>query len=167
MTNRESARNRIDADLLITPSLLDRLIDDDPSAAADPPPPRGRAAYKKFEASVARDLEWLLNSRRIPDPEAEEFQEVSTSVYYYGLPDISSLSLSSSSDRNRLLRMMEVTISKLEPRLKDVRVSLEQQPGYVRVLRFRIEGLLDMDPAPEVVSFDTELQVTSGQYEVK
>jgi type VI secretion system protein ImpF len=35
------------------------------------------------------------------------------------------------------------------------------------VLRFQIEGLLDMDPAPERISFDTVLQLSSGEYQVK
>jgi len=35
------------------------------------------------------------------------------------------------------------------------------------VLRFQIEGMLDMNPAPERISFDTVLQLTSGEYQVK
>jgi type VI secretion system protein ImpF len=34
-------------------------------------------------------------------------------------------------------------------------------------LRFQIEGLLIMDPAPEHISFDTVLQLASGEYQVK
>ena len=36
-----------------------------------------------------------------------------------------------------------------------------------RVLRFQIEALLKMDPAPEQVLFDTVLQLNSGEYQVK
>jgi type VI secretion system protein ImpF len=35
------------------------------------------------------------------------------------------------------------------------------------VLRFQIQGLLDMDPAPEHISFDTVLQLSSGEYQVR
>jgi type VI secretion system protein ImpF len=35
------------------------------------------------------------------------------------------------------------------------------------VLRFQIEALLKMDPAPEQVLFDTLLQLNSGEYQVK
>lgn len=163
----DRGRNRIEADSIITPSLLDRLVVQDPENPADPPPPRGRTSYRNFEAGVARDLEWLLNSRRNPDPLLEGFPDILNSVYGYGLPDISSLTLSSPADRTRLLRMLETTIAKFEPRLKDIKVSLDHQPGYVRVLKFRIEAMLDVDPAPEMVSFDTELQVGSGEIEVK
>jgi type VI secretion system protein ImpF len=34
-------------------------------------------------------------------------------------------------------------------------------------LRFQIEGVLKMDPAPEQISFDTVLQLTTGEYQVK
>ena len=39
--------------------------------------------------------------------------------------------------------------------------------GGYRALRFVIEGLLCMDPAPEPVRFDTVLELSKGQYEVK
>ena len=34
-------------------------------------------------------------------------------------------------------------------------------------MRFQIEALLKMDPAPEHISFDTVLQLSSGEYQVK
>jgi type VI secretion system protein ImpF len=46
-------------------------------------------------------------------------------------------------------------------------VPLEETAHGTRTLRFRIEGLLIMDPAPEHVSFDTVLELTSGEYEVR
>jgi type VI secretion system protein ImpF len=46
-------------------------------------------------------------------------------------------------------------------------VPLETVAGATRTLRFRIEGMLVMDPAPEHVSFDTVLELTSGGYEVR
>ena len=36
-----------------------------------------------------------------------------------------------------------------------------------RILRFQIEALLKMDPAPEQIVFDTVLQLNSGEYKVK
>ena len=37
---------------------------------------------------------------------------------------------------------------------------------FLRLL-FQIEGLLQMDPAPEQVSFDTTLQLSSGEYQIR
>jgi len=47
----------------IVPSLLDRLIDDDPDQPQEPAARRFQD-MRAFEASVAHDLESLLNTRR-------------------------------------------------------------------------------------------------------
>ena len=55
-----------------------------------------------------------------------------------------------------------------EPRLANVRViPLEISPKGLRTMRIRIEGLLMMDPAPEHISFDTMLQLTTGDFSIK
>ena len=125
-------------------------------------------AERALKASLRRDLEWLLNTRRIVDPPPESLVEVNRSVYNYGLPDFSAYSLNSPKDRNRLLRALEVTIAIFEPRLAGVKVTAVETPTPgSRMLRFQIEGLLLKDPAPEQVSFDTVLQLANGEYQVK
>ncbi len=151
----------------VTQSVLDRLIDRDPSAAADPPPSRA-ASVRQLKTSLRRDLEWLLNSRRNPDEAGSEFEHLERSLYNYGLPDINSLQWNSTRDRQRLARMIETAIAYFEPRLDRVKVTaLDAAGGTIQVLRFQIEGMLKMDPAPELISFDTVLQLTSGEYQVK
>jgi predicted component of type VI protein secretion system len=44
---------------------------------------------------------------------------------------------------------------------------MERVEGGYRALRFVIEGLLCMDPAPEPVRFDTVLELGKRAYEVK
>jgi type VI secretion system protein ImpF len=36
-----------------------------------------------------------------------------------------------------------------------------------RRLRFHIEGMMKLDPAPEEITFDTVLELGSGEYKVK
>ena len=62
---------------------------------------------------------------------------------------------------------MESAIATFEPRLKRAKVRMERVEGGYRALRFVIEGLLCMDPAPEPVRFDTVLELGKGAYEVK
>jgi type VI secretion system protein ImpF len=117
---------------------------------------------------LRRDLEWLLNTRQIVHGVPEEFPELEGSLYGYGLPDVSNLSGSSIRDRNRLLRMLESTITAYEPRLSGVKVNVvESGSNSGRQLRFQIEALLLMDPSPELVSFDTVLELSSGEYQIK
>jgi type VI secretion system protein ImpF len=86
----------------------------------------------------------------------------------FGLPDLTSFSLSSPKDRTRLLRALQNTIRVFEPRLANVRiVPLDANDPSRNTLSFRIEGLLIMDPAPEHVSFDTVLELARGEYAVK
>ena len=56
-----------------------------------------------------------------------------------------------------------------EPRLRDVHVSIvEDSDAHLnRALSFQIEGMLDMDPAPELVSFDTVRDFISGTFQVR
>jgi type VI secretion system protein ImpF len=104
----------------------------------------------------------------VATPPPESLTEVNRSLYNYGLPDFSAYSLNNPKDRNRLLRALEVTIALFEPRLAGVKVTpIEDPNASSRVLRFQIEGLLIKDPAPEQVSFDTVLQLTNGEYQVK
>jgi type VI secretion system protein ImpF len=157
---------RYEPDPNVTLSVLDRLIDNDPSSPVDPP--AGRAhSLRQLKAALRRDLEWLLNTRRTPDAIQDAALQLYKSLYNYGLPDISNLSMLSIADQNRLLRMMENTLALFEPRLKSTRVLLESAGAGSRILRFLIEGLLRLDPAPERVSFDTLLELTSREYEVK
>jgi type VI secretion system protein ImpF len=151
----------------VTVPVLERLIDRDPTVAAEPPLTRAQSV-RLLKASLRRDLEWLLNTRRTPDAVDTEYKELEQSLFNYGLADISTLSWDSVRDRSRLSRMIEKTISTFEPRIKRLRVvPLESTGAAKHVLRFQIEGLLDMDPAPEHISFDTVLQLSSGDIQVK
>jgi type VI secretion system protein ImpF len=153
-------------ELIVTPSVLDRLIDLEPRQAEDSPSTRAQSV-RRLRMAVRRDLEWLLNTRRNPDAAPESLAELSQSVYNYGLPDFSAVSLNSPKDRDWLLIEVERTVALFEPRLKDVRVTLAETEGLQRTLHFQIEGMLQMDPAPEQVSFDTILQLTNGEYQIR
>ena len=152
----------------VQPSLIDRLTDENPRASADP-----RTTYaeslRQFKLSVQRDLEWLLNTRRTPEPPPEDLTELSRSVYNYGIPNVTSLSRDSLPARKRLLRQVEEALMLFEPRLTGVRLSLVDLEGEERrrELRFVVEATLRLDPTPEQVVFDTVLHYSSGQVDVQ
>jgi type VI secretion system protein ImpF len=151
----------------VQPSVLDRLTDESPRTSAD-----SRITYAEslriFKAAVQRDLEWLLNTRRIVEAATEDFEELQKSVYNYGMPDITSLSRDSTASRSQLLRQVEETLAIFEPRLTNVRVSMVDVEGEAlrRELRFVVEATLKLDPTPEQVMFDTVLHFSSGQIDV-
>ena len=146
----------------ITISVLDRLIDAEPDNRLENPLSRAQSV-RLLKNSVRRDLEWLLNTRRIGIPPDEGLKEVNRSTYVYGLPDLSAISVGSSGDRNRLVRQLTATINTFEPRLTNVRVVLVEAPDSGKKdMRMRIEAMLRMDPVPEPISFDTVIELKSG-----
>jgi type VI secretion system protein ImpF len=104
-------------------------------------------------------VEFAANRQRYPD----ELKETTSSVANYGLPDFTSFSAKSPSERNRVRRTLETAISIFEPRLIDVIVNIEPMRDGERVLRFRVDARLKIDPVPEPITFDTVLQLGSGQ----
>lgn len=157
---------RTDNEVRITPSVLDRLLDYEPELSREPIASRAKS-LRQLKQSVKRDLEWLLNTRRMVEKLPSELKEVGQSLAAYGLPDFSSLSVESPADQKRLRREIEDTIRIFEPRLDDVVVTVEPVRETERVLRFRIDARLKIEPAPEPVTFDTMLQLGSGQYTVQ
>jgi type VI secretion system protein ImpF len=158
---------RFEAEQTVTQSLLERLIDRDPGVQSEPAPSRAQSV-RLLKASLRRDVEWLLNTRRTPEPADDAYPELARSSFNFGLPDVTTLSYTSGKDRARLARMLESTLAVFEPRLDRIKVTaLDPGTTNAHVLRFQIEGLLLMDPAPEHISFDTVLQLSSGEYQVK
>jgi type VI secretion system protein ImpF len=152
---------RSTTETLVTQSVLDRLME-----VEDWPSTRSQST-RYFRDGLKRDLEWLLNTRQPPIPELASKPAAKGSVINYGLPDISSLGLSSASDQRALRIAIETCLRNYEPRLMDIRVTLESSDTVDRRLRFHIEGNMRLDPAPEEISFDTVLELTSGEYKVK
>jgi type VI secretion system protein ImpF len=154
-------------DVSLVPSILDRLLDEHPDVSREPVEKR-QQTVRELEMAVARDLEALLNTRQETFEDLPpEYQEVNRSLLTYGLPDFTSCSLAIDEDRMRVLRAVERTIAKFEPRLQRVRVQLETPRNHDRGLRFRIDALLRVHPSPEPVTFDAVLQLSTQQYVVR
>jgi type VI secretion system protein ImpF len=156
---------RQDMDHSVTIPLLDRITDRDPRNSQEVMLTRAQSVRLLKEA-LRRDIEWLLNTRQIPEASTDPKAELTRSLYNYGLQDVTHFSLSSSRDQNKLTWLLETTVAQFEPRLMGARVYMDTVEEGSRQLRFRIDGLLIMDPAPERITFDTTLDLTSQTYEV-
>lgn len=154
-------------DAAVTLSVLDRLMDDDPRTSTEAPLTRAQSV-RLLRDGVRRDLEWLLNSRQVAVMPRESLKELGHSAYVYGLPDFSGYNLGAVAAETKITRQLQASLKFFEPRLARVRVvPIEPLAAKGRTFRFRIEALLLMDPAPEHISFDTVLQLTTNQYEVQ
>lgn len=144
-------------------SILDRLIDDQPGISREPV--RHRVlSINQIKASVIRDLENLLNARRQITPVPADYREVSNSLFVYGLRDFTSEDPRSPSIKQQLRNDVEKTISRFDSRLRNVIVRLEASAQNERNVRFRISGLLVVDPVTEPVTFDTFFDINRGEY---
>jgi type VI secretion system protein ImpF len=149
-----------DRSRVVRRSVLDRLVQ-----TGEPEPRTWQDSVRACKAAVLRDLQWLLNTRRVTLEAGSELPELQQSVYHYGLPDVTSFSADSPTVRRALLRRIEAAIELFEPRLAGVRVSeAEDSQNGTRGVHFVIEGLLRLHPDPEPISFDTVLDAASGRF---
>ncbi|TMP72010.1 type VI secretion system baseplate subunit TssE [Pseudoalteromonas sp. S1609] len=138
-------------------SILDRLIDDEPDFQDAPSRTEG-ISISELRKNVRRDIEELLNARIQWHTWPAQYAELATSCLSYGLPDFSSMSVSSHEGRALLCETVRNTILKFEPRFIEVEVFTDDEVPVNRVLNLRINALLYADPEPEFISFDSEVE---------
>jgi type VI secretion system protein ImpF len=167
-----------DIDGFPTPSLIDRLSNDEPDFydATDvdaggklrrqASKAKSREAVKRYENSVRRDLEWLLNSRRVKDDRLERYPQLQKSVFCYGIPDLNSEDPSRTHDRDELLHNMEDAVALFDRRLRDVSIEFGAPMLGSHLLHFQIAGVVMMDPVPAEVAFQSSLDPTNGECKV-
>jgi type VI secretion system protein ImpF len=147
-------------------SLLDRLIDNDSQSTSGGA--LRQASIDEIKAAVARDVEYLLNSRIAwADDDLDGLPNCQTSVLTCGVTDFVGMSLASARDRAVVCEAIERALQRHERRLQNVVVTLKAQPGDTQTLVFAIEALLVIYPLQEPVSFDALMAPMTGQYSVR
>ena len=130
----------------------------------------GSVGLREIKQAVFHDLQWLLNSRQWWPTGFEPLEEIPTSILNYGTPDLSTYSWISSDDRRRVCTMIENVIKTFEPRLipRTVKVYLVERDAVDDFsVRLRIDAVLAFDPYTESVSFDTDIHVDTGAFQLK
>ena len=148
-----------------TPGLFDRLMDVPVSGATGATV--SRMSVEDLKDSVARDLEALLNTRTvIPEMLLKRYPECARSIVTYGLNDFAGRSLSSTDDRAYICMCLEKAIARHEPRLRNVKASLEVREDSTNRLNFAITALMVVSTSQEPVNFDAVLQPSSLHYTI-
>lgn len=135
--------------------LFDRLVDTD-RAVAHEPRPRRTLDPAGLRASLARELDRLLNTRTPLAFDALERRPRST--LDYGIPDLSLFWPFDADSEARLIAVIERTIAAFEPRLGHPRVTLERLAGERRSLLAMVTGELTIGTLVEPVSFPVVLR---------
>lgn len=151
----------------LVPSILDRLIDTEPGKKMEGYGSRTQM-LKELRESVRRDLQNLLNTRARWLAPPEHLTALRRSLFSYGIPDFAGADLSSAADKEKFRALIEAVIQHYETRFKSVHVSIVEDDGDMeRALRFRIDALLNVEPAVKPVVFDSSLEPVTRTIEVK
>jgi type VI secretion system lysozyme-like protein len=138
-----------------TPSLLDRLVD--ACHGLDRPQPA------RLD-SLVDDIEALLNTCCIAtNDQHDAFPETAASIQCYGSPAPQATSVNTHDERNASARRIEKTLRRFEPRLKRVRVRVEDSKSRSPVGRFCIEASLGDDNG---LSLALHVRSTSGRTQI-
>jgi len=144
-------------------SLLDRLTDEAPRESREYRPFR-IMDRPDIRAAIARDLGWLLNTRT--PLTAEEFDNQELTVIDYGVLDFGTGTPANVKDQKRRAALTEKAIRTFEPRLQEVKVSIEMEMDSERSLRMTIEAVMVADNVREPVSFMTIYDAETGKMEI-
>jgi len=141
--------------------LLERLMDAEPDEQSDRPL-TAAAAMDALRASICRDLEVLLNTRRRWRSWDPRLVGLDHSLVGYGLPDFASGAFNDARRREEFRLLVEASIRRFEPRIVTVQVTLaEATDNASGTLRLRVDALLRAEPAPEPITFDTVIDLLS------
>jgi type VI secretion system protein ImpF len=132
----------------MTASLLDRLVQSEDR----------RSPVARLRASIARDLEAMLNSRRRMLSWPAELEELDRSLLNYGLDDLVNETLTADEFRTRFVDEVEGLLRRLEPRIGRFEVTLLPNKDELdRTLRLRISGVVTIDGERQELMFDSHL----------
>jgi len=146
-------------------SILDRLIDNAPEQTQEAPRTQ---VIAELRDAIRRDLEFLLNTRwHCMHNDKLELAEDPV-LMDYGIPDFTSLNLNDEDNRIRLTHLLEKIVAKNESRFKSVKIKLiENASAIERILHFRIDALLDVEPAEIPISFDSTVNPATRSFVLK
>jgi type VI secretion system protein ImpF len=162
---------------LILPSLFDRLTDSVPTTDWE--------VAEVLERSIKRDLEQLLNSRKLESCEHDlsPYPEVQTSVLNYGIDEYAGL-IRNDVNIYKVTEMIRQAIIQFEPRIipstievvadcnqdesqkvfSDLPKDLKNKIFEKGAFEFIIRGVVCMTEAP--IDFHTQMSLSSGRIKV-
>jgi len=154
----------------LQPSLLDRLTDEAPEQREEA---RSRRVISlaRLRKLVRRDLAWLLNAGHMePLVDLSPYPAVRESALNFGIPDLSGSAVADL-DREDIERIIKNAVLTYEPRIlaKSLRVRADISADRMsqNAIVFEIEGQLWAQPMPAELFLKTEVDLGTGQVDVR
>ncbi len=156
-----STMSSIDKSKKLKMPVLDCLIDDSPENVSETIQ-SATLLLDTLKESVRRDLENVFNTRQCCISPPGELPELHASLLNYGLPDLATINLESSSAVQDFCSQVETTIANYEPRIRSVKIHSSQglDPND-KCFRFKVEAVLHASPSHETIIFDSSLDPVS------
>lgn len=155
----------------LQPALLDRLTDDAPERKQEPREARVISS-QKLRAAVIRDLGWLLNATRPhPGVDGDDAPHAERSVINFGLPALSG-ETASTLDIGGLESRLRRAIVDFEPRIDPATLRVRALAAqdlldHHNQIQFEIHGQLWAQPVPIEMLLRTEVDLETGQVDVR
>jgi len=147
----------------LIPPVLDRLLEQNRDADFR----KSHHIVRCIRESIRRDMENLFNTRYCIISPPEEYTNLDDSVLNFGLPDLSTINMTTFDNRNEFCRRMEKTILKFEPRIKTVKVKTEASLDNENpTIHFRVEATLNVNPLQELIIFESLLNPVNQTVDV-
>jgi len=139
---------------LLIPPLFDRFLEQNKSADFR----QSHQIVRTLRESIRRDLENLFNTRYCCVSPPEGYSHLDDSLLNYGLPDLSTINMTSYGSRSDLCRRIEKAVLKFEPRIRSVKVKTDTVlDNEDPTIRFRVEATLNVNPLQELIIFESAL----------
>lgn len=132
--------------------LFDRLAGREAVPYGDPPCPLRILDRTELNESLQRELQRLLNTRR-PEFKSAALADMEPTVIEYGLPDYSAMYTQNPEDKKKLVNLIQSTIERFEPRLRDVKVEAAILGNSEKSLLVKVAGTVQIGRETERMSF--------------
>lgn len=153
----------------LQPSLLDRLTDDEPDKKLEGRDQRVLSP-RRLKDSVLRDLAWLFNTGALDGMEnLDAYPEVARSVLNYGIQNLAGITVTGA-DLVNIERRLRKSVQDFEPRIMPTSLKvkvLTNESMNAKAMVFTIEGDLWAQPLPLHLYIRTEIDLESGQVQIR
>jgi type VI secretion system protein ImpF len=153
--------------MALSTSFLDRLIDEAPDRPSDQPLTRTEEIWAARNG-FRRDLEALLNTRRLCRTPLKTLHALQFALPSYGTDDFVGAPIATQEQRQDFAASIERTIELFEPRFLSVKVTpvRTRDPSERRRL-LRIEAVVRLEHDHEPVVFESTLDLVTRRFNIE
>ena len=147
----------------ILPSLFDRIINDPMGIQI----PKQFLTPKDLQVSIIADLSLILNTRCTVRKVIYEGHRETIPLFgfpdFFGLEDYSDVKGDDSKEWPKMAQFIETTIQEADPRLDNIRVSIEQYDSFTQNLSIRVHASVKDIPELKDIHFPLILTHKSAE----